>query len=149
MKQQKGFTLIELLVVIAIIGILASVVLASLNSARLKGYDAAIKGQLASMRTQAEMYYDSNSGSYGGAAAGALGAGVCGDSSTGLLRMVSTTETFAGSGTTYVTCYASTTGWTASALLRTSGAGAYCVDSRGYAGTTTAGTAKANASYCP
>ena len=57
MIKNKGFTLIELLVVIAIIGILSSVVLASLSSARNKGKDAAVKSQLASMRAQAEIYY--------------------------------------------------------------------------------------------
>jgi prepilin-type N-terminal cleavage/methylation domain-containing protein len=64
-KYTKGFTLIELLVVIAIIGILSSVVLASLNTARNKGTDAAIKSQLAAMRAQAEVYYDTNNSYYG------------------------------------------------------------------------------------
>ena len=64
MNKNKGFTLIELLVVIAIIGILSSVVLASLNSARNKGADAAVKSNLSNIRAQAELYYDSNSNRY-------------------------------------------------------------------------------------
>ena len=57
MKQtfKRGFTLIELLVVIAIIGILASVVLASLNSARDKGTNAAIQSSVTNLRAQAEI----------------------------------------------------------------------------------------------
>lgn len=64
MNFKKGFTLIELLVVVAIIGILASVVLASLNSARTKGSDSVIKSNLANIRAQAELIY-SASGCYG------------------------------------------------------------------------------------
>ncbi|MBY0328578.1 prepilin-type N-terminal cleavage/methylation domain-containing protein [Patescibacteria group bacterium] len=62
---KTGFTLIELLVVIAIIGILAAVVLASLNSARDKGKVTAIKSTLKNLQSQAEIYYSDN-GTYAG-----------------------------------------------------------------------------------
>jgi prepilin-type N-terminal cleavage/methylation domain-containing protein len=65
-NSQKGFTLIELLVVIAIIGILSSVVLAALTTARTKGKDASVQTQLSNMRSQAELYFSSNSSNYGG-----------------------------------------------------------------------------------
>ncbi len=51
MKNTKGFTLIELLVVIAIIGILSSVVLASLSTARAKSRDARRISDIGQMQT--------------------------------------------------------------------------------------------------
>jgi len=54
--NKKGFTLIELLVVIAIIGLLSSIVLASLNSARDKAKEANILASLKSINNQAEIY---------------------------------------------------------------------------------------------
>jgi prepilin-type N-terminal cleavage/methylation domain-containing protein len=45
-----GFTLVELLVVIAIIGILSSVAVVNLNSAREKAREAAVLGMLSSLK---------------------------------------------------------------------------------------------------
>ena len=69
MKTNKGFTLIELLVVIAIIGLLATVVMTSLNSARKKGRDARRIEDINQIKTALELYYDSN-GRYPSTASG-------------------------------------------------------------------------------
>ncbi|MAF59279.1 MAG: prepilin-type N-terminal cleavage/methylation domain-containing protein [Candidatus Pacebacteria bacterium] len=60
-SRTRGFTLIELLVVIAIIGILSSVVLASLNSARQKSRDARRISDVKQLQLALELYFDSNS----------------------------------------------------------------------------------------
>jgi type II secretion system protein G len=57
---KRGFTLIELLVVIAIIGILASVVLASLNSARAKARDSRRISDIKQISTALQLYRDTN-----------------------------------------------------------------------------------------
>ena len=58
----RGFTLIELLVVVAIIGVLASVILVALNSARYKSKDARIISDVLQIRTQMES--DVSGGNY-------------------------------------------------------------------------------------
>ena len=58
--KRMGFTLVELLVVIAIIGLLSSIVVASLNSARAKARDARRIADLKEIQKAIEFYYDSN-----------------------------------------------------------------------------------------
>ena len=135
MKSTKGFTLIELLVVIAIIGILASVVLASLNTARDKGSDASIKSSIGNMRAQAELYYDDNGSSY---------SGMC-DSSI-IQNAISQADSENKSGTVVCVDGDDVTGaWALQAQLVSSSTAYYCVDSSGASEVTTGSTVSATA----
>jgi prepilin-type N-terminal cleavage/methylation domain-containing protein len=127
--SNRGFTLIELLVVIAIIGILASVVLASLNSARDKGEDAAVRANINNIRAQAEIVYDTDDRSYDD---------VCLDSQ--VARAVTEADTLAGDD---AACADSDAAWAVAGAL-TSGE-YYCVDSTGNSieGAVAGGTADA------
>ncbi len=60
LKLSKAFTLIELLVVIAIIGILSSVVLASLENARARARDARRMSDIRQIQNALELYYQTN-----------------------------------------------------------------------------------------
>ncbi|MDD3016643.1 MAG: type II secretion system protein [Lactococcus chungangensis] len=61
-KNKKGFTLIELLVVIAIIGLLATLSVIALNTARVKARDARRVSDIKQIQTALEMYFDTNDG---------------------------------------------------------------------------------------
>ena len=102
--NNKGFTLVELLVVIAIIGILSSVAVVNLNTARDKAKDAKAMQELSSAHVTAQLNFDSNDGAY---------SAVCTDI-----------------GSFQTACVETASAWAASITLSD---GYFCVDSTGAA----------------
>jgi prepilin-type N-terminal cleavage/methylation domain-containing protein len=118
MARAKGFTIIELIVVIAIIAVLAGIVLVNVTSYLNKGRDAAIKGNLSSLMTDAATIFDRD-GSYNATN------GVC--SSNHWNPLNNTLNSAGGIGI----CAGNATKWCASSRLTVNSSNTFCVDYTG------------------
>lgn len=136
-KKEQGFTLIELIIVIAIIAVIAAIVLVSLGNARLKGADAAVKSNLDTVRSAAEIFYLDNSSSYLPSGGLPFGPDVCPTSSSSGTDMLTADQKIfdalkeamvRGSGSS---CYNSSATWAVAIGLQSDTNTSWCIDSSG------------------
>ncbi len=118
----------ELLVVISIIGILAAIVMSSLNVVRTKGVDGAAKSAMGQLRAQAEIYFDTYH-DYGVFTIDCAG----NDMFNSLAHIFANINTRIKPGT--LACEANGNAWAVSATLQ--GGPIWCVDSKGLSASTT------------
>lgn len=121
MLLSRGFTIVELLITIAIIGILAAVVIGSLNDAREEGLGAKVKSELVLLTKRAKIEESQNL-TYDV---------VCGSNSfstsTEVLRIITSIERFSPEP---VVCNSTTARYAVSAAISSSTY--WCVDSEGF-----------------
>ena len=141
LSESRGFTLIELLVVIAIIGILASIILASLATARSKGNNASVESELQSIQQQAEL--DNSGGFYAYPAGGSaistaiVGTSLCASTTNSVFADPKIMQIITGAmsnAAASISACAETSGgsaWAVAVPLATDKALAWCVDSSG------------------
>lgn len=143
-NKKSGFTLIEMLVVVSIIAILTGIILANLSASRNKGSDASVKTNMATIQTQAEVYFDQHFDSYGSnnnvistctnqntlffdtTIKSAIGQIKTNDGGVDPICLVGVKDTSTATPST----------WALSAPLKSGGT--WCVDSGGFAGSKTA-----------
>ena len=133
--------------VIAIIGILSSVVLASLTTARSRGTAAAVQSELANMRAQAELYYSTTGSNSYLTSGNTTTVTSCSGANSVFVGANSLSNLLAGLAAKSVTptCVASTTAWGVSATLNGMN---YCVDSTGKSEATTTTTTVSASALC-